>query len=213
MGSSSDQRAEHDLDYLDIPDFLRKISDGHESGDEADRPDYSAMEGQRQPTPASNEGIEYDWDYLDIPAFLRRSDRVPEELLKSPREPLVKRGLRFLRELLNPRPAVPNPLDERTGSPSSAVEPGLSNLERTSPDTGPAVSATSDSVAQDPLFDEAVDFVIHNRSTSISSLQRQLEIDFNRAARMIEEMERLHIVGTADQNGYREVFGPPPPEK
>jgi S-DNA-T family DNA segregation ATPase FtsK/SpoIIIE len=63
---------------------------------------------------------------------------------------------------------------------------------------------------QDPLFDEAVQIVVESRRASISGVQRRLKIGYNRAARMIEEMERIGIVGAAETNGNREVLAPPP---
>ncbi|WP_274607605.1 DNA translocase FtsK, partial [Thiococcus pfennigii] len=64
---------------------------------------------------------------------------------------------------------------------------------------------------QDPLFDEAVQIVTESRRASISGVQRRLKIGYNRAARMVEEMERIGIVGPAETNGNREVLAPPPP--
>ncbi|MCG6895661.1 MAG: cell division protein FtsK, partial [Thiocapsa sp.] len=64
----------------------------------------------------------------------------------------------------------------------------------------------------DPLFDEAVQIVVESRRASISGVQRRLKIGYNRAARMIEEMERVGIVGPAETNGNREVLAPPPIE-
>ncbi len=64
---------------------------------------------------------------------------------------------------------------------------------------------------QDPLFDEAVQIVVESRRASISGVQRRLKIGYNRAARMIEEMERIGIVGAAETNGNREVLAPAPP--
>ena len=65
---------------------------------------------------------------------------------------------------------------------------------------------------QDPLFDEALRIVTETRRASISGVQRRLKIGYNRAARMIEEMERIGVVGPAETNGNREVLAPPPPE-
>lgn len=65
---------------------------------------------------------------------------------------------------------------------------------------------------QDALFDEAVQYVVESRRASISGVQRKLKIGYNRAARMIEEMERIGIVGAAETNGNREVLAPPPIE-
>jgi len=63
----------------------------------------------------------------------------------------------------------------------------------------------------DPLYDEAVQIVIESRRASISGVQRRLKIGYNRAARLIEEMERTGIVTPAQTNGNREVLAPPPP--
>ena len=64
----------------------------------------------------------------------------------------------------------------------------------------------------DPLYDEAVQIVTETRRASISGVQRRLKIGYNRAARLIEEMERIGIVSAAQSNGNREVLAPPPPE-
>lgn len=64
----------------------------------------------------------------------------------------------------------------------------------------------------DPLYDEAVKIVTETRRASISGVQRRLKIGYNRAARMIEEMERVGIVGQPESNGSRQVLAPPPPE-
>lgn len=69
-----------------------------------------------------------------------------------------------------------------------------------------------DTEDQDPLFDEAVRLVTEKRRASISSVQRQFKIGYNRAARLVEEMERIGIVGPQESNGNREVLAPPPPE-
>lgn len=58
---------------------------------------------------------------------------------------------------------------------------------------------------EDPLYDQAVEFVIQTRKASISSVQRRLKIGYNRAARIVEEMERTGIVGPLD-GGYRDVL-------
>jgi S-DNA-T family DNA segregation ATPase FtsK/SpoIIIE len=58
---------------------------------------------------------------------------------------------------------------------------------------------------EDPLYDQAVEFVIQTRKASISSVQRRLKIGYNRAARMIEEMERTGLVGPLE-GGYRDVL-------
>lgn len=63
----------------------------------------------------------------------------------------------------------------------------------------------------DALYDEAVRFVTESRKASISSVQRRFKIGYNRAARMIEDMEMAGIVGAAESNGSRVVLAPPPP--
>jgi S-DNA-T family DNA segregation ATPase FtsK/SpoIIIE len=63
----------------------------------------------------------------------------------------------------------------------------------------------------DALYDEAVRFVTESRKASISSVQRRFKVGYNRAARMIEDMENAGIVGPAETNGSREVLAPPPP--
>ena len=62
----------------------------------------------------------------------------------------------------------------------------------------------------DALFDEAVNFVTEKRRVSISSIQRQFRIGYNRSARIVEQMEVQGIVSTAGTNGAREVLAPPP---
>ncbi|GAA3536050.1 DNA translocase FtsK [Zobellella aerophila] len=62
----------------------------------------------------------------------------------------------------------------------------------------------------DPLFDEAVAFVVESRRGSTSSVQRKFKIGYNRAARIIEQMEYQGIVSAAGGNGQREVLAPPP---
>ena len=63
----------------------------------------------------------------------------------------------------------------------------------------------------DPLYDEAVAVVTETRKASISYVQRRLKIGYNRAARMIEEMEASGVVSMVQANGSREVLAPPPP--
>ncbi|PIF22678.1 DNA translocase FtsK 4TM domain-containing protein [Candidatus Pantoea floridensis] len=64
----------------------------------------------------------------------------------------------------------------------------------------------------DPLFDQAVSFVVEKRRASISGVQRQFRIGYNRAARIIEQMEAQGIVSEPGHNGNREVLSPPPHE-
>jgi S-DNA-T family DNA segregation ATPase FtsK/SpoIIIE len=64
----------------------------------------------------------------------------------------------------------------------------------------------------DALYDDAVRIVTETRRASISGVQRRLKIGYNRAARMIEQMEASGVVGPQQSNGNREVLAPPPPE-
>lgn len=63
----------------------------------------------------------------------------------------------------------------------------------------------------DPLYDQAVAIVTETRKASISYVQRRLKIGYNRAARMIEEMESSGVVSSVQSNGSREVLAPAPP--
>lgn len=67
--------------------------------------------------------------------------------------------------------------------------------------------------AQDPLYGEAVTFVVESRRASIGAVQRKLKIGYNRAARMIEWMEAQGIVTPMDTNGGREVLLQSPPSR
>jgi S-DNA-T family DNA segregation ATPase FtsK/SpoIIIE len=64
----------------------------------------------------------------------------------------------------------------------------------------------------DPLYDEAVKIVTETRKASISWVQRKLKVGYNRAARMIEDMEGAGVVSAVNDRGQREVLAPPPPE-
>jgi S-DNA-T family DNA segregation ATPase FtsK/SpoIIIE len=65
---------------------------------------------------------------------------------------------------------------------------------------------------KDPLYDQAVEIVLRTRRPSISLVQRHLRIGYNRAARLIEDMERAGMVSTMQSNGNREVLVPAKPE-
>ncbi|MGK7295411.1 MAG: DNA translocase FtsK [Candidatus Wenzhouxiangella sp. M2_3B_020] len=73
-------------------------------------------------------------------------------------------------------------------------------------DTGLPETAAGDE--SDELYDKAVAYVLESRRASISGVQRQLRIGYNRAARLIEEMEAQGIVSAPEQNGQREVLAP-----
>ncbi len=86
--------------------------------------------------------------------------------------------------------------------------------------TGEALSDDSDTsflgltevdAEGDPLYDEALRIVTESRRASISGVQRRLRIGYNRAARLIEQMEKAGVVGPLQPNGSREVLAPPPP--
>ncbi len=93
------------------------------------------------------------------------------------------------------------------------IEEVLNETQLTS--DGMSIGATglpeSVDAEQDELYDHAVAFVTESRRASISSVQRQLRIGYNRAARLVEEMEAAGIVSPPEHNGQREVLAPPPP--
>ncbi|MDH3400831.1 MAG: DNA translocase FtsK 4TM domain-containing protein [Chromatiales bacterium] len=95
-----------------------------------------------------------------------------------------------------------NYLNEILEGPSAPI-PGLSD--------GGGVSAGG-GAEDDPLYDQAVRIVTETRKASISGVQRRLKIGYNRAARMVEQMEEAGLVGPLQSNGSREVLAPPPPE-
>ena len=70
-----------------------------------------------------------------------------------------------------------------------------------------------DNAESDPLYDQAVEFVTETRKVSISSVQRKLRIGYNRAARLVEQMEASGVVSDMGVNGNREVLAPPPPRR
>lgn len=86
----------------------------------------------------------------------------------------------------------PQYIDEITQFLSDALDGGVSEDEQ----------ATEDA---DPLYDEVVEFVVQTRKASISSVQRRFKIGYNRAARLVEEMERTGLVGPLE-GGFREVL-------
>ena len=98
----------------------------------------------------------------------------------------------------------PEYVDEVLSGPQGPV-PGL-------PDEGNGGGDVEGDAEQDPLYDEAVRIVTETRKASVSGVQRRLKIGYNRAARLIEEMERIGIVTPPESNGNREVLAPPPPE-
>ncbi|MCU7937788.1 MAG: DNA translocase FtsK 4TM domain-containing protein [gamma proteobacterium symbiont of Bathyaustriella thionipta] len=77
--------------------------------------------------------------------------------------------------------------------------------------TGGLIPGDSDPESEmDPLYDQAVSIVTESRRASISGLQRRLKVGYNRAARMVEDMEAAGVVSAVQSNGQREVIAPPP---
>jgi S-DNA-T family DNA segregation ATPase FtsK/SpoIIIE len=77
---------------------------------------------------------------------------------------------------------------------------------------GESMSSAEAGGESDALYDEAVKIVTESGKASISYVQRRLKIGYNRAARMVEEMEAAGVVSSMQSNGQREVLAPPPPE-
>ena len=61
---------------------------------------------------------------------------------------------------------------------------------------------------KDPLYDQAVEIVLKNRKASISLVQRHLKIGYNRAARLVEDMEKAGLVSAMSTNGQRDILVP-----
>jgi len=106
----------------------------------------------------------------------------------------------------------------RSGEPAYLQEITLGPAEEGGAAAGAAAGfpATFDALPDaemDPLYDQAVQIVTESRRASISGVQRRLKIGYNRAARMIEQMEQAGIVGPLQSNGSREVLASPPPEQ
>jgi len=77
--------------------------------------------------------------------------------------------------------------------------------------TGGVIPGDADPQSEtDPLYDQAVAIVTESRRASISGLQRRLKVGYNRAARMVEDMELAGVVSSVQSNGQREVIAPPP---
>jgi S-DNA-T family DNA segregation ATPase FtsK/SpoIIIE len=75
----------------------------------------------------------------------------------------------------------------------------------------PGESLEDDDGESDPLYDEAVAFVTETQRVSVSSVQRKFRIGYNRAARIVEQMEHSGVVSSAANNGQRDVLAPRPP--
>jgi S-DNA-T family DNA segregation ATPase FtsK/SpoIIIE len=87
----------------------------------------------------------------------------------------------------------------------------LDEITQERSDSGDIAGAEVEGSENDALYDEAVAFVTESRKASISSVQRRFKIGYNRAARIIEDMENAGVVTPAETNGSREVLAPPPP--
>ena len=102
---------------------------------------------------------------------------------------------------------------KRTGQPDYIEE--ITRFSEDGPDVGGGKGSAGNvdgGDEADALYDEAVRFVTESRKASISSVQRRFKVGYNRAARMIEDMEKAGIVTPADTNGSRSVLAPPPPD-
>jgi DNA segregation ATPase FtsK/SpoIIIE, S-DNA-T family len=99
----------------------------------------------------------------------------------------------------------PNYIEDVLSGPRTPI-PGIS-----SDDGDEAVGGVSGGNDQDALYDEAVKIVTQERKPSISYVQRRLKIGYNRAARLLEQMEAAGVVGPLQSNGAREVLAPAPP--
>ncbi len=86
----------------------------------------------------------------------------------------------------------------------------LEEITQERSDTGEVAGLDGEESESDTLYDEAVKFVTESRKASISSVQRRFKIGYNRAARIIEDMENAGVVSCAESNGSREVLAPPP---
>jgi S-DNA-T family DNA segregation ATPase FtsK/SpoIIIE len=69
------------------------------------------------------------------------------------------------------------------------------------------------SAEKDPMYDQAVEIVLKNRKASISLVQRHLKIGYNRAARLVEDMEKAGLVSAMSSSGQREILVPARAEK
>ncbi len=87
----------------------------------------------------------------------------------------------------------------------------LEEITQERSDAGESVAEGGGDTEMDTLYDEAVMFVTESRKASISSVQRRFKVGYNRAARMIEDMEMAGVVSAPEGNGSRQVLAPPAP--
>jgi S-DNA-T family DNA segregation ATPase FtsK/SpoIIIE len=97
----------------------------------------------------------------------------------------------------------------RKNSPPNYLD-GILNAHSESADSHEGTSSGGVTGELDPLYDEAVQIVTSSRRASISSLQRRMRIGYNRAARIIEDMEASGVVSTMNSAGNRQVLAPEP---
>jgi S-DNA-T family DNA segregation ATPase FtsK/SpoIIIE len=97
---------------------------------------------------------------------------------------------------------------KQRGAPQYIDE--ILNGEATSEVLLPGEQAEGDDQENDAFYDEAVAFITETRRASVSSVQRKFRIGYNRAARLVEQMEQSGVVSSPGHNGNREVLAPPP---
>jgi S-DNA-T family DNA segregation ATPase FtsK/SpoIIIE len=88
----------------------------------------------------------------------------------------------------------------------------IEEITQNSVEGGEGNAFGEDTEQTDPLYDEAVEFVLQTRKASTSAVQRRFKIGYNRAARLVDEMERTGIVGPLD-GGFRDVLVTSLPEE
>ena len=100
---------------------------------------------------------------------------------------------------------------QKRGKPDYIDE--ILNGEATAEVLLPGEAAENGDEEYDAFFDEAVAFVTETRRASVSSVQRKFRIGYNRAARLVEQMEANGVVSSPGHNGNREVLAPPVPKE
>ncbi|MBU2114259.1 MAG: cell division protein FtsK, partial [Gammaproteobacteria bacterium] len=100
---------------------------------------------------------------------------------------------------------------KKRGKPNYVAE--ILSGETTEENLLPGETLEGDDGEADPLYDQAVAFVIESRRASVSGVQRKFRIGYNRAARLVEQMEQSGIVTGPGHNGNREVIVPGGPAK
>ncbi|MGP9801106.1 DNA translocase FtsK 4TM domain-containing protein [Rheinheimera sp. NSM] len=99
---------------------------------------------------------------------------------------------------------------KKRGRPNYIAE--ILSGETTEENLLPGETLEGEDGESDPLYDQAVAFVTESRRASVSGVQRKFRIGYNRAARLVEQMEHSGIVSGPGHNGNREVMAPPPPK-